>query len=158
MSVTNLVKHAKACHGYTLQKCADYFGVTNPKIDWCGWFARMCGSRTDVNMDFGSSNVAADLKGIKGNFAFKSGAQGTTANKPKVGDLLFIQPKGQTQIKHVGICSSVDPNGKIKSYEGNMSGVSDNWINTSTVKEASYDYNTGDGGDWGKIINYGMNS
>jgi hypothetical protein len=154
MSVANLVSHAAACNGKNLAQCATYFSVSNPNVAWCAWFARMCGSRSNVNMNFGSSDFAADLKGTKGNFAFKAGAQGTTSNKPKVGDLLFIQPAGKSGISHVGICNSVDPNGNIKSWEGNMSGTT----STSTVKEASYPYNSGESSSWGKIINYGSNS
>ena len=154
MSVINLVDHAAACEKMTLQECANHFSVSNPNINWCAWFVRMCGSQSNVNMNFGSSNVPADLKGIKGNFEFKAGAQGTTANKPKVGDLLFIQPINTVGINHVGICCGVDPNGNITSWEGNMSGS----ISTSTVKKASYPYNSGNSSSWGKIINYGMNS
>ncbi len=147
----SLISTATACKGKNLAQCATYFGVSNPNVAWCAWFVRMCGSKNSMN--FGSSNLAKELKGTKGNFQFKAGASGTTSNKPKVGDLLFIQPSGTTGINHVGICTSVDTNGNIKSIEGNMSGST----STSTVKEATYNYNTGDGGSWGKIINYGSN-
>lgn len=154
MSVANLVSHAAACNGKNLAQCATYFGVSNPNVGWCGWFVRMCGAQSNVNMNFGSSNDPATLKGTKGNFAFKAGAQGTTNNKPKVGDLLFIQPKNGSGISHVGICKGVDPNGNITSWEGNMSGTT----STSIVKEAKYSYNTGTNTDFGTIINYGSNS
>ena len=149
-----MVQHANNCSGKTLAQCAIYFNVPNPQIAWCAWFVRMCGAKDDVNMDFGSSDLASELSGIEGNFQFKAGAQGTTNNKPKVGDLLFIQPVGVTGIAHVGICCEVNPNGNIRSWEGNMSGST----STSTVKRASYNYNTGESSSWGKIINYGKNS
>jgi len=156
-STTNLINHMRNCLNKNLQGCADYFGVENPKLDWCAWLVRMCGSKSDVNMNFGSSMFAKELKGIKGNFQFKVGAYGTTNNKPKVGDLLFIDTSNSGTVNHVAVCIGVESNGNIKSYEGNVSGEKKDWINTSIVREGFYNYNSGSS-SWGTIINYGSNS
>lgn len=74
------------------------------------------------------------------------------ANHFGVADILYIQPSGSSGVSHVGIFDSVSTTGNITAIEGNMSGQSGSWNNTSTVRRGSYNYNTGDGGNWGRII------
>lgn len=144
-SIQTLIATANACLGKNLAECAAYFGVPNPNLEWCAWFVRQCG--TKAGMYFGSSNAAAQLTGIKGNFAFAK-------NAIKVGDLAFIDPKWGSTIRHVGIVVEITST-EIITVEGNMSGNGD--LQASYVKNGKYDLN-GYSKWFGQIVKYGQNS
>jgi len=142
LPVFDLVKEAASHLGKTRTAVAKDMNLKDPgPIKWCGWFVRMCGSRYGIS--FGSSNTSSQLTAPNGVYEFKCGT-------PRIGDVLFIQPKNENGISHVGLCEKVE-NGIIYSIEGNMTGSVDN----STVRRASYNRDTGDGGSWGKILKFG---
>ena len=149
MSVSKLIDVAKESVGKDAQGAADFFRVSKPIGNWCAWFVRMCGKEAGIS--FGSSDEAKNVTAPYGVFKFVAGAAGTTKNKPRAGDVLFIQPQNQNGISHVGICEEI-VGGTIYSIEGNMSGSA---TQNSTVKRASYSLDTGDGDTWGTIINFG---
>lgn len=142
-SIQTLIATAKACLGKNLAECATYFGVSNPGVAWCAWFVRQCGAK--AGMFFGNSNVASQLTGIDGNFAFSQSGV-------KVGDLAFIDPNGGTKIGHVGIIVEINST-QIVTVEGNMSGTTQ----TSIVKNGKYNL-SGYSSGFGRIVKYGKNS
>ena len=142
-SVTTLIAAANACIGKNLAQCAKYFGVSNPNCEWCAWFVRQCGIK--ANMNFGTSNLASQVRGVNGNVSF-------SATTPKVGDLALIDTHGGSSVGHVGIITAITGN-KITTVEGNMSGS----VTTSIVKNASYDA-SGYSSTFGRIVYIGKNS
>ena len=142
-SVTTLIAAANACIGKNLAQCAKYFGVSNPNCEWCAWFVRQCGIKS--NMNFGTSNIASQVRGVNGNVSF-------SATTPKVGDLALIDTHGGSSVGHVGIITAITGN-NITTVEGNMSGS----VTTSIVKNASYDA-SGYSSTFGRIVYIGKNS
>lgn len=143
-SIDTLISVAEDCIGKDLKECVEYFGTTDPGVSWCAWFVRQCGAKAGMN--FGSSNIADELWGLKGNFAFVG------TNFPKAGDLAFIDPKGGDNISHIGIITEITDS-QIITVEGNMSGST----YTSIVKNPKYDLK-GYSSDYGHIVWYGSNS
>lgn len=147
-SINTLVQTAKACVSKNLAGCVKYFqqffpNTVNPNCAWCAWFMCQCGKV--AGMDFGNSNSANALVGIKGKVAF-------SAATPKVGDLIFIDNQGDGKVHHVGLIAEIT-NDKIKAVEGNMSGS----VQTSIVKETSYN-RSGYSSVFGSILQIGKNS
>lgn len=115
---------------------------------WCAIFARWCGNQN--NMNFGSSALASELRGINGNFTLTTGVAPSN-NIPKVGDLAFVNPGADDKtgsVGHVGIITSISSD-KITTVNGNWGG------------KVGYAYYHLDGKSYGKgygsILSYGKN-
>lgn len=97
-------------------------------------------------MNFGSSAVASQLRGIHGNYDL------TTSSRPKVGDLAFVNPGRDSQggaIGHVGIIAAISSD-KITTLNGNWGGK---------VGYGYYHLNGNSyGSGYGSILKYGKNS
>ncbi|WP_187355504.1 CHAP domain-containing protein [Paenibacillus tengchongensis] len=133
--------------GNTSHKYCSALGYSDSTA-WCAIFARWCGIQN--NMNFGSSAVASELRGINGNFVLNTGVA-PSSNIPKVGDLAFVNPNSDTKqgsVGHVGIITNIS-GGKITTVNGNWGGK---------VGYAYYHLNgTSYGTGYGSILIYGSN-